>query len=460
MRKRLCVGAFSPRRAAILTAVLALSLLAPSTAGAASVRSEFYGIVQTPWTLDTKDLQGLRANKVRTVRFSFDWRSVQPKRPNGFNWVKWDTQVGRLAAYGIRVVPAMWGNPKWVGQARDWARPPIDSAKDKAAWQNFLKAAVRRYGPGGIYWNTGYKEQYGEAAVPLPITTWQVWNEPNLKKFFIHYPSPKEYAQLLALSHGAIKSVDSNAQILLGGMPGNGDVKATDFLNELYKQAKVPNVKRYFNAAALHPYNAKLSQVESQISQFRGIMKRWGDAAKPLWISEIAWGSARPDSKGINKGPAGQAQMLKDVYKLILSRRSAWRIERLFWYHWRDPKVLKASCTFCGTAGLLNFKRTPKPAFKAFKGFAAETVPPIATITSGPGEGSTVQNPKPSFSFKSSEAGSTFECRFDAKPLAPCTAPTTPKGALTSGAHSFSVRAIDAAGNLSATVTRSFTVAP
>ena len=31
----------------------------------------------------------------------------------------------------------------------------------------------------------------------------------------------------------------------------------------------------------------------------------------------IAWGSAPPDSRGINKGPQGQAKMLKDAYNLF-----------------------------------------------------------------------------------------------------------------------------------------------
>ncbi len=51
-------------------------------------------------------------------------------------------------------------------------------------WQNFLKAAVARYGPTGRYWTTRYRQLYGASATPLPIQSWQVWNEPNLKKYF------------------------------------------------------------------------------------------------------------------------------------------------------------------------------------------------------------------------------------------------------------------------------------
>ena len=447
-------------RAAILMATLGASfLLAPSMAGAASVRSEFYGIVQTPATLDNQDLQGLQATHVRTVRYLFQWESVQPLNGTDYRWGPSDNFMGRFASHGIRAVPTVWGNPKWVGNLNDTSRPPIGSAHDRAAWQTFLKAVVARYGPNGYYWTHGYQQDYGPNAVPLPITSYQIWNEPNLKKYFIPYPAPKEYAQLLQLSSNAIKSVDPKAKIVLGGMPGNGDVKAWTFLDSLYKQTKVPQVQRFFDATALHPYADTIAHVQSQVSQFRQVMKKHGDAATPLWISEIAWGSAPPDSRGINKGPQGQAKMLKDAYNLFLNHRAVWNIANIFWYHWRDPKHSQASCTFCSSAALLNFNRTKKPAFTAFKTFAGDVTAPTATITGGPANGSTTSDTTPTFSFKSSQAGSTFQCKFDAKPFLACASPYTSK-ALTNGAHSFSVRAVDPAGNLSPIVKRSFTVAP
>jgi hypothetical protein len=450
-------------RVAILVAALAASasfLLAPAIAGAATLRSEFFGIEQQPTTLDSQDLAGLRMTHVHTVRYLVPWQSIQPTKASAFNWGQTDKQVGRLAASGIRVFPTVWGNPKWVGQAKDWARPPIDSPQDKAAWQNFLKHLVGRYGPNGAYWNTVYRQDYGQNATPYPITAWQIWNEPNLKKFFIHYPSPPEYAQLLALSHNAIKSVDPTGQIILGGMPGNGDVKAWTFLDALYKQVRVPNVKKYFNAAALHPYADTLAHVQSQITQVRQVMKKHGDATKPLWISEIAWGSAPPDSRGINKGPQGQAKMLKDAYNLFLKNRTTWKIQSVFWYHWRDPRRVQASCTFCSSAALLNYNRNKKPAFQQFKTFAGDVTPPRASIVSGPAQGSTIHDSTPTFGFKSSQAGSTFRCHFDSKPYSACANPYTAHPPLSNGAHTLSVQAIDAAGNLSPAVTRSFTLAP
>jgi hypothetical protein len=444
-------------RVAVLLVALGVSLVAASTAGAA-IRSEFFGIVQGPGrTLDGRDMKAMRAAKVHTLRYLFQWESVQPNNGSSFRWSPQDNFIGALASRGIRVVPTVWGNPKWVTGYT--AHAPIDRPKDRLAWQAFLKAVAKRYGPGGVYWSGRYHEDFGQNAVPLPIKSWQIWNEPNLKKYWTPYPDPKKYGLLLQLSHSAISSMDPNAQIVLGGLPGypSSGIRAWDFLRQLYN--KVPSAKRNLDAAALHPYGGTIDRVRQQIVQMRTAMKNAGEKRTPLWISEIAWGSAPRDSVGINQGPEGQSRMLRNAYKLILTNRSAWNVQRLFWYHWRDPLHTMASCTFCSSAGLFRYDRSPKPAFSAFKSYSAVSTAPKASITSGPAAGATIQDPTPTFAFKSSRIGSTFQCRVDGGALKACSSPFT-TAALSAGSHSFWVRAIDAAGNVSVFVKRSFTVAP
>ncbi len=55
-----------------------------------------------------------------------------------------------------------------------------------------------------------------------------------------------------------------------------------------------------------------------------------------------------------------------------------------------------------------------------------------------------------SFTFTSTEAGSTFECQMDAAGYSSCTSPKTYSSLTTGQTHTFSVRAIDAAGNTDA----------
>ena len=81
-------------------------------------------------------------------------------------------------------------------------------------------------------------------------------------------------------------------------------------------------------------------------------------------------------------------------------------------------------------------------------GTGADIKPPDTSITRGPA--ATVSTTTVSFAFSSSESGSTFECKRDNGAWRAC---ISPKGysSLAAGAHAFSVRAIDAAGNVDPT---------
>lgn len=74
----------------------------------------------------------------------------------------------------------------------------------------------------------------------------------------------------------------------------------------------------------------------------------------------------------------------------------------------------------------------------------ADTTPPETSITGNPSTLSS--NVSPSFSFASTESGSSFECRRDDLAYQPCTSPKS-YTLLSEGQHTFAVRATDAANN-------------
>jgi hypothetical protein len=77
--------------------------------------------------------------------------------------------------------------------------------------------------------------------------------------------------------------------------------------------------------------------------------------------------------------------------------------------------------------------------------WTVDTVAPDTTITSTPPAAS--NSASASFTFASSEVGSTFSCGLDAGGFAPCASPKNYAG-LGDGAHTFRVQAVDAAGNV------------
>ncbi len=80
---------------------------------------------------------------------------------------------------------------------------------------------------------------------------------------------------------------------------------------------------------------------------------------------------------------------------------------------------------------------------------------PVVKITAKPGQRS--HDRTPTLRFISSEPGSRFSCKVDGRPFHRCSSPTT-LAKLAFGAHTFSVRAIDAADNRSEPATCKFSV--
>jgi len=352
-------------RRTIATVLVGIGLCLAVTAEPATAAPRgLFGITSGAQALDQQDFSKLRSTGVRTFRFALDWSSVQPTR-GAQNFGAVDQLVGNLAARGIRPAPFIYGSPPWVSSKPN--RPPLGSARKVRAWRKFLALAVNRYQPGGTYWTGAFHQQH-PGANSKPITAWQIWNEPNLPKFFPRKKATRRYAQLLKISDQAIKGADRHAKVVLAGLTGFARPTAWSFLDKLYR---VSGIKRKFDVAALHPYAATAGQFKSELRRVRRVMKQHHDPHTALWLTEVGWGSAHGTRRfPLNKGLRGQKRMLKKAFSLVVHKRRAWHIKRVQWFDWRDPaRGAGGGCSFCDSAGLLHHNHNPKPAYRAFRHF-------------------------------------------------------------------------------------------
>jgi hypothetical protein len=117
------------------------------------------------------------------------------------------------------------------------------------------------------------------------------------------------------------------------------------------------------------------------------------------------------------------------------------------------PRLPDGPHTFTVEARDVAGNPDPSPASASFM---VDTVPPQTIITSGPPASST--DSTPTFAFAATESGARFECSLDKGAFSRCTSALT-LGPLSPGAHSFAVRARDAAGNIDASpATLTFTI--
>jgi polysaccharide biosynthesis protein PslG len=361
----------------VLLLALAAALTAPAAAligppPARALPRGFFGIAPQTTLTDT-DTAYMKAGGIGSVRWPISWATVQPTRKSGFNWSSVDPAVAAAARRGLTILPFIYGTPRWIAPKE--TTMPVLGGKARRAWQEFVTAAVDRYGPNGEFWNEHAPSQAAVNYVPavprpMPVRTWQVWNEANF--FYFAYPvSPSRYAQLLRLTYTTIKAADPSAKVMLSGLFGNPDqsgkraMDAADFLAKLYK---VRGIRRYFDAVALHPYAFHVEDLEALTEEVREVVVENHDAATALYITEMGWGSQNdPKVVAFEQGTQGQARELRKAYRFLIAKRNALNLKGTYWYSWKDNPEYTA-CSFCDSVGLFRSgtKFRPKPAWRAF----------------------------------------------------------------------------------------------
>lgn len=357
-----------PAKTTILLLALVAVLAAPASAQALS--RTFFGIAPQTGLSDT-DVSYMRAGRIGSVRLPFAWSSIQPTRNGGYDWSSIDPAIEAAARGGLKVLPFLAGTPRWL--ASKPTTLPIDSGRARKAWVAFVTAAVKRYGPGGEFWAehapASAEVNYVPAiATPVPIRTWQIWNEVNF--FYFAYPvSPGRYARLLKLTQPAIKAADPRAKVILSGLFGNPDeegkrgMDAADFLDALYRS---PGIKSRFDAIALHPYAFHVEDLEELTEGIRAVVLENHDPSAALYITEMGWGSQNdPNVVAFEQGLQGQARELRGAYRYLIGNRRRLNLKAAYWFSWKD---VSGACNFCDSVGFFRAGKRfrAKPAWHAF----------------------------------------------------------------------------------------------
>jgi hypothetical protein len=360
------------RRIGVVMVVLAALLVLPGAASA-YLPPGFVGISpQNP--LGHKDFELMEEAGVDNVRLPMFWSGIEGKSPLLVrpDWSGFDKEVELAAEDDVRISPFVWGSPEWV--AHEAVDLPVKTSFQRWAWQKFLREAARRYGPEGEFWEEHRKIDY------LPITHWEIWNEENIVTQASN-PEPVEYAKLLRISGRTLHTIKPGSKVLIGGLFGRPlqippNVASGDFLERVYK---VGHIKPYFDGVALHPYVAQAKAMGPELNNFRRIMRQNGDAATPIYITELGWGSASGPTR-YQRGLQGQANQLSEAFEMLSRNRIRWKVEGVWWFTWTDEG---GTCIFCGSAGLLNKRYEAKPSWYRFiewTGGNPEAVPSAVVV--------------------------------------------------------------------------------
>jgi hypothetical protein len=339
-----------------ITLILALAAAIVPTSAHAYLPDGFIG-VSPQSAANSKDFRLMQEAGIGSVRLPIYWSSVQARSPAEAeaDWSGFDREVMLAAEEKIEVMPFIWGTPAWAGeQVIDL---PVRSAWQRWGWSRLLRQAAKRYGPEGAFWKENPELPH------LPIRRWEIWNEQNIVTF-ADPVDPLEFAKLVRISGRALHGVDPGAKVILGGFFGRPlqvppNAASGGFLARLYRAR---DIKRHFDGVALHPYVARARAMGAQIENLRRIMRRNGDARKPILVTELGWGSNSGPTRW-ERGLQGQANQLSQAFSMLADNRVRWRVGGVWWFTWTDEG---GGCLFCRSAGLLTASRKAKPAWYRF----------------------------------------------------------------------------------------------
>jgi hypothetical protein len=376
-----------PRSRLTLALILALAL-----GGAAAAKppapqrlpGRFVGMVVDPptWPDPTVNLahqlKSMVKSGVESLHVVVDWAQSQPYSgwdqvpagrrgrfqdisgvPTDFSAL--DRMVALSAAHRLTLLPEIVDAPAWDGDSHRGA--VVRLPRDPAPYAAFLAGLVRRYGASGTFWPA-------HPSVPrIPITMWQIWNEPNLATFWPVQPFAAQYVALLHAAHDAIKGVDPAAQVVLGGLTNYSWI-------DLARIYGIPGARSLFDVVAVHPYTQTADGVITILGYVRRVMNQAGDARKPMIADEVGWPSALGKthvarSQDFATSEAGQAENIAALFPLLAGARRRLGLHAFYYYNWagyehRGGFLFQFSGLFRFRAG----RFVSKPAFQAFRSAA------------------------------------------------------------------------------------------
>ena len=351
--------------AALAACLAALAVLSGGAADdserASTPDRTFLGLVAEdafgrPGAYRRDNLARVRAAGAAVVRQTFDWARIE-SAPGRYDLKFYDGYVGELAKRHLRLLPILFDPPPFRSSAPANPRHGTYPPRRPADMGDFAAVLVRRYGPGGSFWRE-------HPALPrLPVRSWQVWNEPNLRVYWPSGPDARQYVALLRATARAIRRVDPGAEIVTAGLPDSSlGVPLRDYVAAMYAAGGADA----FDVLAVNLFGRDARGVIQGIRTVRRVAAT-NDDDPSVWVTELGWATGGPPSDFL-VSEARQAQLLEQTLLALARRREELRIRGVVYFNWRDSMPYAGGKDFFGLhTGLLRLDGQAKPALSSYK---------------------------------------------------------------------------------------------
>jgi polysaccharide biosynthesis protein PslG len=283
-----------------------------------------------PFT-DSDALVGATAADGASIdRLIVGWSWVEGTN-DSYNWSSVDSAYRAMAVRGIRPVVTVYSAPAWAteGGLSCGACAFRPDPAHYGDWQSFLQALMQHLKA----LDAQYPGFPGAKAL-------EVWNEPNLRRFFYPSPDAAAFVQLLKRARSAATATGFTQPIVSGGLAPTTSaiqgqrIPADTYLLTLY--GKKLKFQTYVDGIGIHPYPVGSTGVTASMNtaSHYGVdtldsIRTKNRDTHPFWITEVGVSSVPcsvPDCTGPQDPRAGvggevaQGNALVDMYNSLATR--------------------------------------------------------------------------------------------------------------------------------------------
>jgi GH35 family endo-1,4-beta-xylanase len=284
-------------------------------------------------------------DSLSTNRFHVRWADIEVTQDD-YNWEKPQAVYEAMDANSVEPVMVISQAPTWAREPGatcpspdPCAFPPADAEDIDDEWEEFVSLAVARY-PN--------------------VRAIEVWNEPNLARFWAPAPDPARYVQILALAYDAAVAAGKSAPVITGAL---SPVRKTSdetpprrissrvFLREIYNQGCACD----FEGIGAHPFAMNkhpVNQMWRELDRLFEVRDNHDDSGTPLWITEVSVSSDRQEGVGLMR----QGRELVSLYHSIEGHE----IESFIIHRLHD---VTDETPYWNHTGVVDENLVPKPAY-------------------------------------------------------------------------------------------------
>lgn len=249
---------------------------------------------------------------VDTVRVEFRWDHIEPGRME-YDWQRFDGVVSALRDRDIDIIATINHPPVWAHDVNDLS----------PEFARFLGDFLERYQD--------------------EVLVYEIFNEPNLPGYGWPFGTGSTtydagmYASVLVEANRAIRTLDSSALIMIGGLSPSGE--PLEYIDALYAHG----IGDCYDIFSYHPYGQAERLIEVQ-SELESILAGYGDETKPVWFGEFG---------------TSDDELRADILAAV--ERQLPELDGMVWFSLRDLK------RFGWDFGLMEYDWTKKDDFERFE---------------------------------------------------------------------------------------------